>query len=542
MQSTEFPLHKAMKLFDRTAVQNSLHKELNKIFVTYQPLRVIKHSSEVDKDSITLASKMFVKNKLNGDINSRLVLNGAMQPPHTYGDTHASTSSPTHRAFVLAVGQADAAIRGKDLITFSFDIPAAFINGNKLPRSLTGNTQLLTRLQSNLPPPYSRALCEVVGSHYGLKQSNHIYDQNYINLLLKHGYSRCPSEMYTFRKVSTIDPLDSIKVSMHVDDGEGNTTCPILYKELQQIVLSRYGTTTFHSPSRGMCGQVQVTHPNKAITLHYGPYIRKLLARVGMDNVPAALSPDVAGLFDPSTDTTPLPPAARMEFRKVNGELIHILPLRHDVNKVVPFLLTKGETPDNSDYLKQFHLLRYLKSSPDLGPTFSADKADYPDGVCICSASDMAHNVHPNGRSHVAYTLTVGNESSKTAPFLSFSGIEKGVSLSPAEGEYVTLSRTAKAVIHFRQFAADLGHPQTTPSTMLEDNNSAIKLTTAPLIPAKSRHIDLKHHHVRWAYQTKQIIPKHQGSVDIVPDVLTKHAGPSRFLYSRQQLFHTPLP
>jgi hypothetical protein len=100
---------------------------------------------------------MFVKNKLNGDINSRLVLNGAMQPPHTYGNTHASTSSPTHRAFVLAVGQADAAIRGKDLTTFSFDIPAAFINGNKLPRSLTGNTQLLTRLQSNLPPPYSRA-------------------------------------------------------------------------------------------------------------------------------------------------------------------------------------------------------------------------------------------------------------------------------------------------------------------------------------------------------------------------------------------------
>jgi hypothetical protein len=157
-----------------------------------------------------------------------------------------------------------------------------------------------------------------------------------------------------------------------------------------------------------------------------------------MDNVPPALSPDVAGLFEPSTDTTPLSPAARMEFRKVNGELIHILPLRHDVNKVVPFLLTKGETPDKSDYLKQFHLLRYLKSSPDLGPTFSANKSDYPNGVCICSASDMAHNVHTHGRSHVAYTLTVGNETSKTAPFLSYSGIEKGVSLSPAEGEYVT--------------------------------------------------------------------------------------------------------
>ena len=116
----------------------------------------------------------------------------------------------------------------------------------------------------------------------------------------------------------------------------------------------------------------------------------------------------------------------------------------------------------------------------------------------------------------------------------------KGVSLHPHEGEYVILSRTAKQLIHWRQFAEDLGFPQKNPSVMLTDNSTSINLTKAPLIPAKSRHIALKHHHIRWAYKTNQIIAQHQGTNDIVPDAATKHVGPSRFLFFRKQLFHPP--
>ena len=128
-----------------------------------------------------------------------------------------------------------------------------------------------------------------------------------------------------------------------------------------------------------------------------------------MDNVPAALSPDVEGLFDPSTDPTPLSPAAATEFRTINGVLIHTLPLRHDIKKVATYLLSKGNAPDNSDYLKQLHLLRYIKGTLDLGPTFSADPTDYPNGVELHSSSDNAHHAHSQtGQSQGAYTITVG--------------------------------------------------------------------------------------------------------------------------------------
>jgi len=535
-QQNEFTLSKALLVLNPIKVHAALDKETDKIFSKYVSLKRIP-PSDVEPSAVFVRSKLILREKTNGDVTARIALDGSQQPPHTYGDTHAGTSDAPHRNFVLASSLADATHRSVPLITFDFDVPAAFLNKNPLTREHTGGTQLCTRMPSNLTPPLNNALCEVVGAHYGLKQSNHIYDQDFIQLMLNDGFLSTPSHPYTFVKFSPTSPLDKIIVSMHVDDGDGNTTLPSLYDDFKRLIINRYGAVEFHSPSKGTCGQVQVVNLDNSITLHHGPYILKMLTRIGMDLVPAALSPDIPGLFDPSTDTTPLSHRAAAAFRTVNGELIHILPLRHDIRKVVTHLLTLSDSPDNGAYLKQLHLLRYLKSSPNLGPTFSASPSDYPNGVELHSASDCAHNVHPNGQSHGAFLLTVGRVGATTAPFLFYSAAEKGVSLSPTEGEYVTLSKTAKSLIHFRQFAEDLGYPQPHPSIMLEDNASAIKLTTAPLIPSKSRHIALKHHHVRWACKTKQIRPQHQGSADIVPDAATKHVGPSRFLYFRHQVF-----
>jgi hypothetical protein len=161
---------------------------------------------------------------------------------------------------------------------------------------------------------------------------------------------------------------------MHVDDGDGNTTSPTMYSNFQTLIQKRYGPIDFHSPSRGTCGQAQLVNPDNSITLHYGPYITKMLNRIG---VPPALSPDVEGLFNPSTDPTPLSPLATAEFCTTNGELIHLLPARHDI-------LPKT-TPSPT----------LLERYPFLGPTFSTNPADYPNGVEIHSSSDCAHNVHP---------------------------------------------------------------------------------------------------------------------------------------------------
>ena len=65
------------------------------------------------------------------------------------------------------------------------------------------------------------------------------------------------------------------------------------------------------------------------------------------------------------------------------------------------------------------------------------------------------------------------------------------------EAEYVCMTECGKKIAHFRSLLAEIGFPQSHPTTIYEDNKSAIDLTKAPQIPRKSRHINIRHHYIR---------------------------------------------
>lgn len=73
---------------------------------------------------------------------------------------------------------------------------------------------------------------------------------------------------------------------------------------------------------------------------------------------------------------------------------------------------------------------------------------------------------------------------------------------------------------------------------MREDNHSRIKLTVAPAISRKSRHIFVNHHFIRSLFQNKIIKPVHTNTHDMVPDMHTKVMGPGKFLYFRSKLLN----
>ena len=223
---------------------------------------------------------------------------------------------------------------------------------------------------------------------------------------------------------------------------------------------------------------------------------------------------------------------------RINGTLIFLLPIRHDIRKEVIHLCTRNSALTQSDLTKQIHLLRYLKGCPDIGPTFSTRSSAFPDGVTIQAAADSSHACHPDGHSHSAHIIQIGTTN---APFAVHSAAEtSGIALSPCEAEYLALGRCAKDVTYYRQFAADIGFPQQNPTTILEDNQPAINLTTTPQITHRSRHIALKSHYVRWLFQTKQIITRHIGTHDMIADGLTKSLRPSKFLWFRSHLLNSP--
>ena len=213
---------------------------------------------------------------------------------------------------------------------------------------------------------------------------------------------------------------------MHVDDGWHITCSSRLPAELKDVLVSRYGPIDFNDNSTGVCGVRLTRHPDHSCTLDQGPHIRRFLHRAGMDLVPPSLTPSTVDLINPPTDLTPVD---KTKFLSVNGNLVFLLPIRHDIRKEVVHLCSRNSAPTQSDLSKQIHLLRYLKGCPDLGPTFSADPSHYPDGVTIAAAADSSHACHTNGHSHSAYLIKIGTHS---APFVVHSSAETtSVPLAP---------------------------------------------------------------------------------------------------------------
>lgn len=550
LQRNTHSLKSAEKHLPMVHLKNGVGKECNKIFDTYKALKLIQ-PHELEEKRLYLPALWTIRPKPTAtspdDIKARLAINGALQPPDSYGPTHAGTSDQTHRSAIIAMTLADAAHRGtrEQLQILNFDLPSAFINTTDgLPRPLTGGYQLYTRLPESpiLPSEYSGKLAELTGPMNGIKQANHIFDQALRQLYIQNGYQPCHSSEYTFRKASPDNPNEYFIVSMGVDDGEIVTTSPTLLTQFKQLIIQRYGHVDFVT-SQGMCGTQYTYNEDGSISLGYGKYIRRILDRVGMQDQEPTLTPSLTTFFDPPENPTPASAAEHKEFQKINGELIFIIGIRHDIRMETVALCKANSHPTKTDIAKQRHLLRYLSGCPDLSITLSANPADHPNGVEIHTSSDSAHNTDSTtGGSHSAFTITVGAPGAKTSPFLAHSATDTtggSTPLSPMESEYVTLSLTAKSLAHYRQFAEDLGFPQRNPSIMLEDNDSAIKLANSPQIPAKSRHINLKFHHIRREIQRNQVQPRHQGTQDIVADGMTKVTSPSRFLYNRSKLFPT---
>jgi hypothetical protein len=318
---------------------------------------------------------------------------------------------------------------------------------------------------------------------------------------------------------------------MHVDDGFGVSSCPLYRDELLSVLTTRYGPLTYNPECKFICGVHINRLPSGAINLSFERHITKLLTLSGMDNIPACATPSSSDLFSPSPPGPPPPSTPIKFYQSLLGSLIYLLPIRHDIAKEVTFLATKSTAPTTEHLSRLIRVLRYLKGTPSLGPTFLTTQ-----GPILSMQVDAAHGVHTNGHSHFGFSISVGSDS---APFYVKSSIQRScVAISAFDAEYIALSEASKRLLHYRYLAEALGFPQSAPSIIYEDNLSAINLARAPQISRKSRHIHTRFHYIRFLVATHQVSVVHLRTDDMTADMLTKSLGPSKFFYFRSKLLN----
>lgn len=130
--------------------------------------------------------------------------------------------------------------------------------------------------------------------------------------------------------------------------------------------------------------------------------------------------------------------------------------------------------------------MRYLRGTTDLPLCFERGKLTVKGYVDADFAGDQ-----DTRRSTIGYVCTMGSTAVSWV-----SRLQKLVTLSTTEAEYVAVTEAAKEMIWMKGFLQKLGLKQEN-CVLFNDSQSAIHLAKNPVFHARTKHIDLTHHFIR---------------------------------------------
>ena len=96
------------------------------------------------------------------------------------------------------------------------------------------------------------------------------------------------------------------------------------------------------------------------------------------------------------------------------------------------------------------------------------------------------------------------------------------ISLSTTESEYVAAVYAAKEALWLRSLISQLFGIELTTTTLFSDNQSAIALTKEHQYHARTKHIDIRFHFLRWIIEEGRLRLIYCPTDDMVADVFTK--------------------
>ena len=510
---------------------------MHKVSTKYDTLREITAANPMEPDAIKLNSLMFIKFKHDGRVTARLAGNGAQQRSDSYSDTFASTSDHGIFSLTTAAYYADATLHNTldTLHHCDFDFEGAFLQ-QRLPRSATGGKQVVLKLPHNLPHRLAGKWVEVVGCLYGLKQSNHLFEEGLKEILSSINFIPChdplnpylPLEPSVYHYYDSAYPTKKCTLMMHVDDGQILSTDIAIVRLLKDTLTKRYGELVWHDQSAKHTGTNITRYPNGAVKFDLSDHIARLLTKTGMDDIPGSLTPSSLSLFHPTPDNTP---TDKRQYQSIVGDLNYIARVRHEVVKEIQHHARQCASPTKGDLLKVIRTLRYLKTFPDLGPVYYTTE-----GPLLCGHVDTAHANQADGTSTTGLTVTIGSTS---APVYSKSLPQSIPALAPAHAEYMGLTTICKVLMRYRFYLASIGFPQLQPTPIYHDNLPAIHLAQAPAIPSQSRYIHAQYHYVNYLIKHGQIVLLQRNTNKLPPDLLTKSHGPTIHHYLTKLLLNT---
>ena len=440
---------------------------------------------------------------------ARLVAQGFSQQ---HGIDYNETFSPVVRHETIRTLLALAAVQ--DLEVHQLDVKTAFLNGD-----------LSEEIYMRQPPGFvdSQHPNFALGLHktlYGLKQAAREWNRKLHSVMVALGFTRSSSDPCFYHRGHG---PDLVFVLVYVDD------CILASASLDAVIetkalLSNSFTTTDLGPIDYILGiQVQRDRANNVITISQRQYIVDTLSRFGLSDCKPSPTPS-SGAHLSSTDS-PFTPSqvsemSNVPFRSLVGCLLYIATCtRPDISAAVGAVSAFLSNPGRAHWTAAKRILRYLAGTIDFKLTYSSSSSSSfsPTSLRGFSDANWGGDIDTR-RSTSGYVFMLSGGAVSWG-----SKRQHCVALSSMESEYIALSLATREATWLRRLLSDFtAHDSASPVTLFQDNQSCIAFASEHRFHKRSKHIDIRHHHVRDSIDSGIIALEYLPTDAMTADILTK--------------------
>ncbi|GJZ28634.1 putative ribonuclease H-like domain-containing protein [Tanacetum coccineum] len=434
---------------------------------------------------------------------ARLVAQGHRQEE---GIDYDEVFAPVARLEAIRIFLAFASYMG--FTVYQMDVKSAFLYG-KIDEEV-----YVSQPPGFLDPKYPEKVYKVVKALYGLHQAPRAWYATLSTFLLKNGYRRGTIDKTLFLRK---DKHDIILVQVYVDDIIFGSTKKSWCDEFEALMKSRFqmssmGELTFFLG-------LQVKQKTNGIFISQDKYVAEILKKFDFASVKTASTP-----IETQKPLVKDEEASDVDvhlYRSMIGSLMYVTASRPDIMFAVCACSRFQVTPKTSHLSAVKRIFRYLKGKPKLGLWYpresSFDLESYSDSDY--AGANLDRKSTTGGCQFLGRRLITWQCKKQTI-----------VATSTTEAEYVAAASCCGQVLWIQNQMLDYGFNFMNTKIYI-DNESTICIVKNPVYHSKTKHIAIRHHFIRDAYEKKliQVLKIHTN--DNVADLLTKAFDVSRFQF-----------
>jgi transposase InsO family protein len=448
-----------------------------------------------------------IKKNAAGEIEkykARLVAKGFTQ---IYGVDYYETYAPVAKLASFRLLLALAARNGWPLDTFDFD--SAYLNTYL-------NEDEVVYLEQ--PVGYETKdrrvwVWKLLKTLYGLKQGARNWYDALCRALKELGFTRTEADHGVFfRETGT----HIVILAVHVDDCLVTGSSEKLVNAFKKEMNEKYKLTDL-GPAHWLLG-IKITRDleNKTISLSQHSYIDSIITRFNFNDLkPLSMPMDPSSPLSKTQSPTKLEDVAKMKnvpYREAVGSLMYAaMGTRPDIAFATSTVAQFSENPGWAHWEAVKRIFRYLLGTKKLELIYGGEKR----GLVGYVDADGASQEHR--RAITGYVFLVDGGA------ISWSSKKQElVTLSTTEAEYVAATHAAKEAIWLRRLIGELFKPVDSPTVLFSDSQSAIALAKDGHYHARTKHIDIRYHFIRYVIEEGTIKLIYCPTDDMTADTLTK--------------------